>query len=181
MPNDYPSRTSQLRVPLGYLLGLAYMVFAQPIPTLLAVGIPIALLGLLLRGWGSGYLEKNLRLVEEGPYAYSRNPLYLGSFLLGIGFTVAGGTLILGTLVVATMIFIYWPVMRQEEAHLAAQFAQAYKRYASNVPFFWPGRGSSCVSAQRFSWSRYRNNREYQAALGFVATLGFLLLKLWLR
>ncbi len=181
MRNDYLSLTSRLRVPSGYLLGLAYVVFAQPIPTLLAVGTPIALLGLLLRGWGCGYLEKNLRLAEGGPYAYSRNPLYLGSFLLGIGFAVAGGTLILGVLVAASMTFIYWPVMRQEEAHLAAQFGPAYTRYAANVPLFWPGRGSSRDSGQRFSWSRYRNNREYQAALGFVATLGFLLLKLWLR
>ncbi len=181
MPRDFLSLTTQVRVPLGYVLGLAYILVSQPDSFSLAVGVLIALPGLLLRGWASGHLEKNVRLATTGPYACSRNPLYLGTLLLGVGFAIAGGTLLLGAAFLLVMLFIYWPVMRQEEAALISRFGRDYRTYASTVPLFWPRLKASPAATGPFQWTRYRKNREYQAAAGFTGAVLFLCLKLWLR
>jgi len=181
MSKTFLSLITHVRVPLGYVLGFTYVLFSQPNPLSLYVGIPIALLGLFLRGWASGHLEKNLRLATTGPYGYSRNPLYLGTLLLGLGFSIAGETLLLGVAFLLIMLLIYWPVMRQEEAALTHQFGSAYKTYASEVPLFWPGLKASRTRTETFQWILYRKNREYQAAAGFIGAVVFLYLKLWLR
>ncbi len=77
------------RVPLGFVCGALFFVFARPRPLTLFVGGAIALLGLGLRAWAAGHIRKNAALATSGPYAYTRNPLYLGSFLLGVGFSIA--------------------------------------------------------------------------------------------
>ena len=79
------------RVPLGFLCAALFILFARPRPMTLAVGAGVSLLGLLLRAWASGHLRKNDALATSGPYAYTRNPLYLGSFIMGLGFTLASG------------------------------------------------------------------------------------------
>ena len=86
------------RVPLGFLCAILFMVFAQPRPTTLAVGAVVSILGLAIRAWASGHIRKNSALATSGPYAFTRNPLYLGSFLLGVGFTIASGFWPLGIL-----------------------------------------------------------------------------------
>ena len=133
------------------------------------------------RVWASGHLEKNVRLATTGPYAYSRNPLYLGTLLIGVGFAIAGETLLLGAAFLIVMLFIYWPVMRQEEAALISRFGGNYRAYASAVPLFWPRVRPSRTVGERFAWSRYLMNREYQAALGYTGAVLFLCLKLWVR
>src|SRR5437667_341574 len=88
------------RVPLGFLLGAICLIFAEPrLWSILAGSIP-GLLGLLWRAWASGHLRKNERLATGGPYAYTRNPLYFGSFLLGAGFSIATGRITLAILFV---------------------------------------------------------------------------------
>ena len=181
MPRDFLSITTKIRVPLGYVLGLAYLLFSQPDSFSLAAGVLIALPGLLLRVWASGHLEKNVRLATTGPYAYSRNPLYLGTLLIGVGFAIAGETLLLGAAFLIVMLFIYWPVMRQEEAALISRFGGNYRAYASAVPLFWPRVRPSRSAGESFAWSRYVRNREYQAALGYTGAVLFLCLKLWVR
>ena len=79
------------------------------------------------------------------------------------------------------MLFIYWPVMRQEEAALISRFGRDYRTYASTVPLFWPRLKASPAATGPFQWTRYRKNREYQAAAGFTGAVLFLCLKLWLR
>ncbi len=191
-PSVGASRYSELarraRVPLGYGLGAAFAIFAQPEPALLAAGLPLGLLGLVIRGWASGFLEKNEKLATGGPYAFTRNPLYLGTAFLGTGLAVAGRTWTLGVCFLLLLIFVYRPVMRKEEAFLAARFGAAFAAYAAQVPLFWPRpfrhrgvSGRSAPTEQRFLWSRYKRNREYQAGLGFLAAAIFLAVKLWLR
>lgn len=181
MNNSYRDWAARRRVPLGFAFAVVYLIFCQPTPVLLATGGVIAFLGLTLRAFASGHLEKNQALAISGPYAFTRNPLYLGSFVLGAGFAVAGGS---WPIAVAFGIFyplIYWPVMRREEDSLRGKFARAYENYARTVPLFfprWPGVPSSGV---KFRWERYRKNHEYQAALGFAAGIIFLALKFKLR
>ena len=178
---EYGAWAARWRVPLGFLLGGAYMVFCRPSFALLAVGSALALAGLLLRAWSAGYLIKSHTLATGGPYALTRNPLYLGSALMGLGFALAGGRWWLGATFLAYFLAVYWPVMRREARSLRAQFGEAYDRYAEAVPLFFPKVRGVAAGAERFRWERYRKNREYEAALGCLAGVAFLTLKIWLR
>jgi hypothetical protein len=130
-----------------------------------------------LRAWAAGCVEKDASLATSGPYGLTRNPLYLGSALIGAGFAIAGRSLIMAIAFAALLIFIYVPVMRREERFLQAKFGEIYPRYAREVPLFFPRFGAS-ASRGVFSWARYKRNREYEAALGFVAGIAVLTLKM---
>src|ERR671927_903861 len=116
------------RVPLGFLCGAAFIFFARPTPKALAIGASVSLVGLALRAWSAGHIRKNAQLATSGPYAYTRNPLYLGSFLLGVGFTIASGQFWLAIPFAALFLGIYFPVMRVEAADLARLFGEDYKK-----------------------------------------------------
>jgi len=184
MGSSYGDWAARSRVPLGFALGVAYLIFSQPTPRLLAAGAAIALLGLGVRAWAVGHLDKNQYLAVTGPYAYTRNPLYLGSLLMGSGFAIAGGSLALGIAFVALFVLVYWPVMRREEGHLRRQFGETYDRYADVVPLLLPtrfARERTFPCSEKFGWARYKKNREYEAAAGYLAGIGFLALKMALR
>ena len=166
---------------MGFALGIAYLIFAQPTVRLLAIGAPVAFGGLGIRAYAAGYLEKNRSLATSGPYAYTRNPLYLGSLLIGLGFVIAGGSVLLAVIFVCFFAFVYGPVMRREEAGLREQYGNKYEAYAVTVPLFFPHRKSVDASGGKFQWQRYRRNREYEAALGYLAGVLFLALKILLR
>ncbi|MDX6694980.1 MAG: hypothetical protein QOF02_2583 [Blastocatellia bacterium] len=168
------------RVPLGFVCGALFIVFARPRPLTLAIGGGVALLGLALRAWSAGHIRKNAQLATSGPYAYTRNPLYLGSFLLGVGFTIASGQPLLGLLFAALFLGIYLPVMRVEAATLAELFAEDYALYAEAVPLFLPRLTpyrDSKTRDTRFDASLYLRYREYRAGLGLLIAWGLLALK----
>lgn len=181
MDKEYGAWAARWRVPLGFVLGGAYLVFCQPSFWLLVAGGALALAGLLLRAWSAGYLVKNQTLATRGPYALTRNPLYLGSALMGWGFALAGGSWGLGAVFLAYFLAVYWPVMRREAQFLRGQFGEAYDRYAETVPLFFPKVRRAAAGSERFRWERYRKNREYEAALGCLVGMVFLTLKIWLR
>lgn len=168
------------RVPLGFLGAAVFILLARPRPVLLFVGGGISLIGLTLRAWASGHIRKNAELAVSGPYAYTRNPLYLGSFLLGLGFTICSGRLTLGVLFALLFLGIYLPVMRVEASTLAELFADGYSHYAREVPLFFPrlipyrDENSEKVG---FNTSLYLRYREYRAALGLLLAWGLLAFK----
>ncbi len=166
-------------MPLGFLCAALFVLFAYPRPATLAAGAPLSIVGLLLRAWGSGHLRKNDALATSGPYAYTRNPLYLGSFIMGLGFTIASGKWWLGVLFVALFLGIYLPVMRVESATLAQLFGESFQAYAGAVPVFFPRitpyrTGEASIG---FDQSLYLRYREYRAALGLMIAWGFLVFK----
>ncbi len=181
MNRGYAAWAARWRVPLGFLLGVAYLIFCQPTALLLVAGSLLALAGLLLRACAAGFLDKNRRLATAGPYRYTRNPLYLGSFLLGSGFVLAGGRWALAVAFFAFFLLVYWPVLDHEEAYLRQRFGQDYDRYAKSVSVFFPTRRGDPTAEESFRWERYVKNREYEAALGYAAGVAFLVLKLLLR
>lgn len=173
------------RVPLGFLCGALFLIFARPRPLLLAIGGVVALVGLALRAWAAGHIRKNAQLATSGPYAYTRNPLYLGSFLLGVGFTLASGQPLLGLLFAALFLGIYLPVMRVEALTLAGLFGEAYGRYAAAVPLLFPRltpyrEDGDRKRALKFDMSLYLRYREYRAALGLLVGWSVLALKAFL-
>ena len=166
---------------MGFALGIAFLIFAQPTASLLVAGSLVALFGLGIRAYAAGHLDKMRSLATCGPYAYTRNPLYLGSLLIGVGLVIAGGRWFLAAAFIVFFIFVYGPVMRREEAGLLKQYGKKYEEYAAAVPLFFPHRKSAMARGEKFQWRRYQRNREYEAALGYLTGVLVLTLKILLR
>lgn len=179
------------RVRVGYPIAAIYWVLARPTARSIAIAGIIAAVGLLIRGSSSGHLRKDRELAVSGPYAHTRNPLYLGSSLLALGFAIGGRSWWGGLLVAAYFGIFYYAVMRNEEADLRERFGAAYGEYAARVPLFFPrfataanaepSQSSTAAPAGRFSSEQYRRNREYKALIGTLAGLAVLWLRMWIR
>lgn len=168
------------RVPLGFLCAAVFLLLAKPTRTALIAGACVSLLGLAIRAWAAGHIRKNAQLATSGPYAFTRNPLYLGSFLLGLGFTIASGQLVLGVLFAGLFLGIYFPVMRVEATTLAELFDEHYQLYKRAVPLFFPRLTAyrpDRVEGARFDRSLYLRYREYRATLGFLIAWSLLLIR----
>ena len=163
----YADRVAKLRVFAGFLMVAAFAWFSQPSTGSLAIGVPVAFLGLALRAWAAGHLEKNQQLTMSGPYAHVRNPLYVGTLTAAAGFAIASREWPLAVLFAAAFILIYLPVVELEEQHLRGLF-QYFPEYAAKVPKLLP-RFTPANSGKVFRWSLYRKNREYEALIGFLA------------
>ena len=152
-------------------MAAVYLLFAHPTAGRLAAGALVALGGLAVRAASAGHVQKNRRLAISGPYAYTRNPLYLGSAVAGAGFAIAGGRWWFFLLLAVFFAAVYVPVMRSEQAHLTALFGERYTAYARAVPLLLPRltpwRAPGAKPAQ-FDLQLYRNNREYEALVAFV-------------
>ena len=133
--------------------------------------------GIFLRALASGHVKKNEELTTSGPYAYTRNPLYVGSLIMAIGFAVAARSVWVVLLLVAMFGFVYLPVIRAEETFLRQKFS-TFDEYAHNVPRLFPRLKAFANSHASFSASLYRQHREYNAVLGSVAVLAVLVAKL---
>jgi protein-S-isoprenylcysteine O-methyltransferase Ste14 len=168
----------RIRVPLGFMLAVFYFVLARPAWRWLAVGAVFVVTGLVVRALASGHVRKNEALARSGPYAYTRNPLYFGSLLIGIGFAVAARSWWIGGVMVVMFFAIYLPVIRSEEEFLRGKFPE-FEEYARQVPRMWPrltaGAGGD---GGGFSFELYMKHREYNALLGALAMLAALVAKI---
>ena len=165
------------RVRVGYPLALAVFWLARPTLKSIAWGAAIGAVGLLVRGLAAGHLRKHEALATTGPYAYTRNPLYLGSAILAGGFAAACRSWPAVALVAVYFVVFYVAVMRREERELRKQYGAAFEEYAARVSLFFPVLKETVGSnegARTFSWQQYARNREYQAAIGFVLVLAAL-------
>src|SRR4249919_3718579 len=112
---DWSRVARRIREPLGFAFALLYFWLARPSWKSIALGTALIVPGLLVRALASGHVRKNEALATSGPYAYTRNPLYLGSLLIGIGFAVAARSWWVGVALVVMFFAIYMPVIRGEE------------------------------------------------------------------
>lgn len=135
--------------------------------------------GLLIRTLASGHVRKNEALATSGPYAYTRNPLYLGSLLMGVGFAVAARSWWVGVVLVVMFFAIYLPVIRDEEAFLRQKFPE-FEEYARRVPRMLPRIGRHPDTDGEFAFDLYMKHREYNAFLGCVLLTGALIVKMTL-
>lgn len=174
-PKPYADAVAKLRVPGGFVLAAAFLWLSDPSAQSLAVGLPVSLVGLAIRSWAAGHLEKNTALTDSGPYAWVRNPLYIGTLLVAAGLVVAARRWELGALAAAFFALIYLPVVELEEQYLRELFP-AFPEYAGRVPKLIP-RPPSRPGGKTFQWSLYRHNREYEALLGFLAGVAVLVWK----
>jgi protein-S-isoprenylcysteine O-methyltransferase Ste14 len=167
----------RLRVPLGFAFAVLYVWLARPTRTSLLVGGLLLLPGLLLRGFASGHVQKDKQLTTSGPYAYTRNPLYLGSLILAAGFAVAARSWWIVAGMLAMFAAIYIPVIAGEESYLRHTFPD-YDDYARHVPRMLPRLTPYGSQQSAYSSARYWKHREYRAIIGCVVVLCILVIKL---
>jgi protein-S-isoprenylcysteine O-methyltransferase Ste14 len=171
----------RIRVPLGFVFAVLYFWLARPSWRSLAMGAIGVVAGLLVRALASGHVRKNEALATSGPYAYTRNPLYLGSLLMGIGFCVAARSWWVGVALVVMFFAIYLPVIWDEEAFLRRSFPE-FEEYARRVPRMVPRLTSGSEREKEgpagFSLELYLKHREYNALLGGMAMVAALIIKM---
>jgi len=177
---SWPAIARRIRVPLGFAFTVIYLWLARPTVTSLFAGTILIVPGLIVRALASGHVQKNEQLATSGPYAYTRNPLYLGSLILAIGFGLAARSWWIGIGIVLMFFAIYWPVIRGEEEFLRGKFPQ-YTGYADHVPRLFPRLTPFGESAGKFSWELYRKHGEYNALAGSLAILAALVVKMILK
>lgn len=179
-PKPYADAVARLRVPAGFVMVAAFAWFSHPGARSLAAGLPVSACGLALRAWAAGHLAKNERLAVSGPYSFTRNPLYLGTLITALGLAAAGRSIGLAVLFAALFVLVYLPAIELEEQHLLA-ILPGYAAFAARVPLLVP-RWPTAMGPDRFSAALYRKNREYQALLGWLVGVAWLVVRaIWLQ
>lgn len=161
-------RLARLRVPLGFLAGVIALALVRPSWRSLMAGGVVMILGELLRVWAAGHIEKGREITRSGPYRFVRHPLYVGSTLIGLGFALAGRSVIVWAMTAAYLAITLAAAIRVEERTLDERFAGEYSAYRA---------GLAAPVARPFSWTRVAANREYRAVTGAAVALAWL----WLR
>lgn len=162
------------RVRLGYPLALLVLWLARPTSSSIVAGAAVGVIGLIIRAAAAGHLHKQEVLTTSGPYAYTRNPLYFGSFILVLGVSLVAHSWPAALILCAYFALFYSVVMRREERELFQHHGAAFEQYARTVPLFFPRimpANVSAASGGSFSFAQYKKNREYRAGLGFVLLL----------
>jgi protein-S-isoprenylcysteine O-methyltransferase Ste14 len=165
----------RIRVPLGFLAAALYLLELwrrAPEPAAVAWSLVLVAPGLWLRGYAAGYVKKNRELTATGPYAHTRNPLYLGSMLIASGFALALLSWPVALVLAIGFAVIYVPVIASEERFLRSTFP-GFEAYCRSVPRLIPrltpvpqNGGQSGSGA--FSLGLYLKHREYNAGIGAV-------------
>jgi protein-S-isoprenylcysteine O-methyltransferase Ste14 len=153
---------------MGFVTAAVFLWLARPSWRTLALSLLLVVPGVWLRGYASGYVKKNAELARTGPYAYTRNPLYLGSMLIAFGFAAAAASWMIFLLLAALFATIYIPTILSEEAYLREHFV-GFDAYAEAVPRLLPRLTPARFggdNAGSFSAALYRQHREYNSALG---------------
>jgi len=175
---DWSRIARRIRVPLGFAFAALYIWLAHPTRISLVLGGLVTVPGIALRAFASGHVKKNEELTTSGPYAYTRNPLYLGSLIMASGFAVAARSVWVLLLMLILFVTIYLPVIRAEESFLRATFSN-FEDYARHVPRLRPRLTAYQNQSASFAPSLYWRHREYNAILGTAAVLAALAAKLF--
>jgi hypothetical protein len=170
---------------MGFVFAVVFLWLARPSWKTLAASLALVLPGLWLRAYASGYVRKNAELTVTGPYAHTRNPLYLGSTLIAFGFAAAAGSWVVLAALLALFAAIYVPTIHAEEEYLREHFA-GFDSYTRAVPRLFPrltaARPELPASGSKraeFSLELYRKHREYNSLIGAGAIYLLLVLRLF--
>jgi len=168
------------RIPASIMMGLAILVFAKPTQTSWLIGLAVITLGELLRIWASGHIHKSAEVTTTGPYAMIRHPLYLGHFLVAMGFCIVSDSMVAFIVVTLSFFIIYMPTWKNEENNLINLFGDTYSDFMAKTPALFPTRWNSDMFGGSFSWSLVSQHREWKHATGLLAgVVGMVLLAMW--
>jgi protein-S-isoprenylcysteine O-methyltransferase Ste14 len=176
----------RIRVPLGFVFAGVFLWLARPTWQTMLASLLLVAPGVWLRAYAAGYVRKNAELTRTGPYAYTRNPLYLGSMMIAFGFAAAAGSWVILIVLAVLFAVIYLPTIRSEEAYLREHFA-GFEEYAAKVPRLLPRLTAAefpaheNASGGRFSAVQWRHHREYNALMGAGAIYLALAVRLFLH
>ncbi len=164
---------------MGFCFAVVFLWLARPTWTSLGLSLLLVAPGVWLRGFAAGYVRKNEELTRTGPYAYTRNPLYLGSMLIAFGFAGASRSWVVLSVLAGLFAAIYWPTILSEEAYLRSRFA-GFESYAREVPRLLPRltRARGGTGTARFYLQQYLHHREYNAGMGALAIYAALISRL---
>ncbi len=155
------------RVRVSLLFVIAAIVLAEPSLLSLLIGIGFTSIGLLIRTWACGHLEKEKTLTVSGPYRYTRNPLYLGSLLIGTGAIIGSRSWWVFGCAFVLFGFFYPVVILSEKNKMAKLFPEEYTTYSKKVPLFLMKLWTSLPHQDTgFRWALYKKNQEYRALVG---------------
>jgi len=157
------------------------IIFARPDLTSFLTGLGICFLGLLIRTWSAGHLSKEKELAISGPYQYTRNPLYLGNFVIGISVAFAARSWwVLGYF--AAYFLLFYPLaIKREMKRMKEFFPGEYDEYKKKTPLFFPSWKSFSLSGKnKFNWTLFRKNKEWRALIGAFLFWVILALKMTL-
>jgi protein-S-isoprenylcysteine O-methyltransferase Ste14 len=174
----------QLRLRAVWLIVIPFFWLASPSRVTLALGAALTVVGLVIRGWSAGTIHKDEELTVSGPYAFTRNPLYLGSLFIGFGVAITGGHWIWPGAFLLFYVTVYTRTMSGEARHLRELFPDRYGEYSAAVPAFLPRLTpyrAGGVGTAGFRWAQYRRNKEWEAALGVAAAFAVLAAKAFWR
>lgn len=176
----------RIRVPLGFVFAAVFLWLARPTWLTMLASLVLVVPGVWLRAYAAGYVRKNAELTLTGPYAYTRNPLYLGSMLIAFGFAAAAASWVILILLATLFAVIYIPTIQSEEGYLREHFA-GFGEYAAKVPRLLPRLTAAAFPANenasggRFSTVQWRHHREYNALMGAGAIYLALAVRLFLN
>ena len=176
----------RIRVPLGFVFAAVFLWLAQPTVKTMLLSLLLVVPGVWLRAYAAGYVRKNAELTLTGPYAYTRNPLYLGSMMIAFGFAAAAASWIILIALAVLFAVIYIPTIQSEEGYLREHFA-GFNEYAEKVPRLFPRLTPAAFPANenasggRFSAEQWRHHREYNALMGAGAIYLALAVRLFLN
>lgn len=180
---SYQKIARRIRVPVGFVVAVIFIWLSRPTWTSLAAGAAVSLIGIWIRALAAGHVRKNAELTTTGPYSYTRNPLYLGSIIIALGFAIGARAWTPPAYVIAIALAvmftaIYVPVIQSEESFLRSTFAN-FGDYCSHVPRLLP-RFTSAYPEQKAEWSaaQYQKHREYNALIGSLLLWGVLVAKI---
>jgi protein-S-isoprenylcysteine O-methyltransferase Ste14 len=162
------------RVRLGHMFSLAILLFAQPTVAFAAAGTAVTILGLAIRMAAAGCIQKDQVLSRHGPYAFTRNPLYLGSFFMVLGFCIAAGNHWVTAVFFPFFLGIYFATIYREEQFLRGRFGNDYARFCAEVPRFFPRLTPAARGGGWFSLRQAMDNREYEGAGAALVILAIL-------
>jgi protein-S-isoprenylcysteine O-methyltransferase Ste14 len=175
----------RIRVPLGFVFAGVFLWLARPTWLTMLASLVLVGPGVWLRAYAAGYVRKNAELTRTGPYAYTRNPLYLGSMMIAFGFAAAAASWVILIVLVSLFAVIYLPTIRSEETYLREHFA-GFDEYAAKVPRLLPRMTAAAFPANEnasggsFSAVQWRHHREYNALMGAGAIYLALAVRLFL-
>jgi protein-S-isoprenylcysteine O-methyltransferase Ste14 len=178
---------AKMRIRLGQVGGILFVYLAQPrLRLLFLAGFLLALAGEALRLWAAGTIKKNKELATDGPYALVRHPLYLGSFLIAAGFTLASfnpyrpfRTAGVWALALGGFAWVYRRKMADEEVKIAGLFGADYERYRAGTPMFWPDwKRRSAIRRVEFDPALAFKHKEHHTIAGLLGLAAVLWMKL---
>jgi protein-S-isoprenylcysteine O-methyltransferase Ste14 len=170
---SYPEWARHHRRDIAIPLLLLVLILTSPDTHFWIFSLLLVLVGESLRIWASGHLRKEQILTTGGPYRFIRNPLYVGSLFIALGFCLMAGSIWIWILVIAYFLLVYIPVIVFEEKTLKEKFPLEFEQYSAEVPRIIPG-FHVYPGNTRFSWSQVIKNKEYNAVIGILLGYGYL-------